>query len=56
MSADARQRIVYELLNFDGATPLTMSVAVGPIPPQLRDIPSDNWKPEQVRPHILHPD
>lgn len=53
MSADARQRIVYELLNFDGATPLTMSVAVGPIPPQLRDIPSDNWKPEQVAEAIL---
>eukprot|EP00240_Pyramimonas_obovata_P016138 CAMPEP_0118952772 /NCGR_PEP_ID=MMETSP1169-20130426/55419_1 /TAXON_ID=36882 /ORGANISM="Pyramimonas obovata, Strain CCMP722" /LENGTH=300 /DNA_ID=CAMNT_0006900099 /DNA_START=70 /DNA_END=972 /DNA_ORIENTATION=- len=53
MSADARQRIVYELLNIDGSTPLTLSVAVGPIPPKLLDIPSDEWKPEQVAEAIL---
>jgi hypothetical protein len=48
MSADARQRIVYEIIDFSNATPLTLSVSVGPIPPDLIDIPSDQWTPEQV--------
>eukprot|EP00959_Pyramimonas_sp_CCMP1952_P297787 6229580-Pyramimonas_sp.AAC.1 len=53
LSADARQRIVYELINFDGATPLTLSVSVGPIPPQLIDTPSDKWTPNQLAEAIL---
>eukprot|EP00242_Pyramimonas_sp_CCMP2087_P006485 CAMPEP_0198209920 /NCGR_PEP_ID=MMETSP1445-20131203/17814_1 /TAXON_ID=36898 /ORGANISM="Pyramimonas sp., Strain CCMP2087" /LENGTH=302 /DNA_ID=CAMNT_0043883835 /DNA_START=92 /DNA_END=1000 /DNA_ORIENTATION=- len=53
MSADARQRIVYEIIDFSNATPLTLSVSVGPIPPDLKDIPSDQWTPEQLAEAVL---
>lgn len=53
MSADARQRIVYEIIDFQNSTPLTISVSVGPIPPQLRDTPVDQWTADQVAEAIL---
>ena len=47
LSADARQRIVCELVNFKG--PLTASVTVGPPPPVLALLgPQSGWTPKQV--------
>jgi len=51
MSADARQRIVYEVVDF--SEPLILSVSVGPVPPGLVNKPEAEWKAEQVADAIL---
>jgi len=51
LTADARQRIVTELVDFpDG---ITISVSVGPPPPWLGEIKTDNWKPRDVANAVL---
>jgi len=50
MSADARQRIVYEIVDF--SEPLIMTVSVGPIPPFLEGEPA-SWSAEDVADAIL---
>lgn len=51
MTADARQRIVTELVDFpDG---ITISVSVGPPPPWLGDRKPDEWKPKDVANAVL---
>jgi len=51
MSADARQRIVYEAVDF--SEPLIITVSVGPVPPGLSDTPQDQWTPDQVAEAVL---
>lgn len=51
LSADARQRIVTELLDFSG--PFIVSVIVGPIPTTLEDKPSSEWDPEDLALTVL---
>eukprot|EP00238_Polyblepharides_amylifera_P006308 CAMPEP_0196579430 /NCGR_PEP_ID=MMETSP1081-20130531/21992_1 /TAXON_ID=36882 /ORGANISM="Pyramimonas amylifera, Strain CCMP720" /LENGTH=311 /DNA_ID=CAMNT_0041899023 /DNA_START=69 /DNA_END=1004 /DNA_ORIENTATION=+ len=51
LSADGRQRIVFEALDF--TDPLTISVSVGPLPQPLQSTPRDKWSPEQVANSIL---
>ena len=47
LAADARQRIVCELVCFKG--PLTASVTVGPAPPVLELLgPQETWTPRQI--------
>jgi hypothetical protein len=50
MSADARQRIVFEIVDF--SEPLIMTVSVGPIPPSLEGEPG-SWSAEDVAEAIL---
>ncbi|DBA69530.1 TPA: hypothetical protein ACH3X2_012730 [Trebouxia sp. C0005] len=51
MTADARQRIVAELVDFpDG---ITISVSVGPPPPWLNERKPDDWKPRDVANAVL---
>ncbi|KAL3162370.1 hypothetical protein ABBQ32_010049 [Trebouxia sp. C0010 RCD-2024] len=51
MTADARQRIVTELVDFpDG---ITISVSVGPPPPWLEERKPDEWKPRDVANAVL---
>ena len=41
MSADARQRIVYEVVDF--SEPIIISVSVGPVPPGLARKDQADW-------------
>ena len=51
LTADARQRIVYE--RFDLRKFVTASMTVGPASGILKDVPPEQWKPKDVALTVL---